>query len=402
MEAHMEPITHAVAVIGGGIVGSAVALHLADLGVRPVLIDAGPVGSSASALSFASISAFDKDHLGDYELACAGMGSWRRWAERLGGKVGFRRGGEVRWESDPDQGRALAERVARAQARGYPVRLITEARLRELLPAAEPGPVSAAAHAEADAQVDLPKVLAASRAALAQSGVPLLTGRARIRLDDTGLRLEVDGEVLRPATVVLAAGAESLVVAAEVGLDVPTVPSPGMLLRTTPIKPIGDGVVYLPGSPGPPVHLRQLDDRHPRRLDRHAVLIGERSQETVAADPTGRHARVLLAQAARYFPALRDAGIDRVTVGWRPMPADRLPLVGPVPGLPELYLVVTHGGVTVAPALGRLVAREVAGGPPEPLLHSFRPGRFAARAAAVQRDVDAIFDRDGKPDTGRG
>ena len=399
----MEPITHAVAVIGGGIVGSAVALHLADLGVRPVLIDAGPVGSSASALSFASISAFDKDHLGDYELACAGMGSWRRWAERLGGKVGFRRGGEVRWESDPDQGRALAERVARAQARGYPVRPITEARLRALLPAAEPGPVSAAAHAEADAQVDLPKVLVASRAALAQAGVPLLPGRARVRLDDTGLRLAVGGEVLRPATVVLAAGAESMVVAAEVGLDVPTVPSPGMLLRTTQIEPIADGVVYLPGSPGPPVHLRQLDDRHPRRrLDRHAVLIGERSQETVAADPTGRHARVLLAQAAQYFPALRDAGIDRVTVGWRPMPADRLPLVGPVPGLPELYLVVTHGGVTVAPALGRLVAREVADGPPEPLLHSFRPGRFAARAAAVQRDVDAIFDRGGKPDTGRG
>src|SRR4029450_13871253 len=100
----MEPMTHAVAVIGGGIVGSAVALHLVDLGVRPVLIDAGPVGASASAQSVASISAFDKDHLADYELACAGMGSWRRWAERLGGKVGFRRGGEVRWESDLDKG----------------------------------------------------------------------------------------------------------------------------------------------------------------------------------------------------------------------------------------------------------------------------------------------------------
>jgi sarcosine oxidase, subunit beta len=233
----MEPMTHAVAVIGGGIVGSAVALHLVDLGVRPVLIDAGPVGASASALSFASISAFDKDHLADYELACAGMGSWRRWAERLGGKVGFRRGGEVRWERDPELGGVLAARVARAQARGYPVRLITEARLRELLPAAEPGPVSAASHAEADAQVDAVKVLAASRAALAQAGVRLLTGRrARLRLDDAGVRLEVDGEVLRPATVVLAGGAESLVVAAEVGLDVPTVASPGMLVRTTASK----------------------------------------------------------------------------------------------------------------------------------------------------------------------
>jgi glycine/D-amino acid oxidase-like deaminating enzyme len=358
-----------------------------------VLVDAGPPGASASALSFASISAFDVDPVAAYELACAGMASWARWAERLGGRVGFRRGGQVRWEGDPDAGRALAERVARAQARGYPVRTVSEARLRALLPAAEPGPVAAACCAEADAQVDVPRVLAASRAALARAGAGLLTGRrARLRLDDEGVRLEVGDELLRPDTVVLAAGAESLAVAAGVGLDVPTVPSPGMLLRTTPVAPLAPGVVYLPGRPGPPVHLRQLGD--PGAPGRRAVLVGERSQEQVAADPTQRHARELLAQAARFFPALRGAGVERVTVGWRPMPADRLPLVGPLPGLPSLYLAVAHGGVTAAPALGRLVAREVAGGPPEPLLDAFRPGRFAARAQAVARQVDAVFEGD--------
>jgi glycine/D-amino acid oxidase-like deaminating enzyme len=132
------------------------------------------------------------------------------------------------------------------------------------------------------------------------------------------------------------------------------------------------------------------------------VLVGERSQEQVAADPTQRHARKLLAQAARFFPALRGAGLERVTVGWRPMPADRLPLVGPLPGLPGVYLAVAHRGVTVAPALGRLVAREVAGGPPEPLLDAFRPGRFAARAAAVARQVDAVFEPGTMPSGGRG
>ncbi len=394
----MEPTKHAVAVVGGGIVGSAIALHLCDLGVRPVLVDAGPPGSSASALSFASISAFGKDPIDYYELACAGMGGWRRWAERLGGRVGYRRGGEVRWESDPDEGRMLAERVARAQARGYPVRLVTERQLRDLLPAAEPGPVAAACHAEADAQVEPSRVLAACRAALAQAGAGLLTGRrARVRLDEDGIRLEVDREVLRPATVVLAAGAESLAVAAEVGLDVPTVASPGMLLRTSPVAPLAPGVVYLPGQPGPPVHLRQLDDRHPREPEHHAVLIGERAQDTVAHDPTERHGHELLAQAQRFFPALRGARVEQVTVGWRPMPADRLPLVGPLPGLPSLYLAVTHSGVTVAPALGRLVAREVTGGPVEPLLEAFRPGRFAARAAALAREVDAVFEGRSKP-----
>jgi glycine/D-amino acid oxidase-like deaminating enzyme len=399
----MEPTEHAVAVVGGGIVGSAIALHLCDLGVRPVLVDAGPPGSSASAASFASISAFDEDPVDHYELACAGMASWRRWAERLGGKVGYRRGGEVRWESDPDEGRLLAERVAHAQARGYPVRMISEAQLRGLLPQADPGPVAAACHAEADAQVEASRVLAACRAALAQAGARLLTGRhARVRLDDDGLRLQVGGEVLRPAMVVLAAGAESLAVAAEVGLDVPTVPSPGMLLRTTPVPPLAPGVVCLPGRPGPPVHLRQLDDRHPRQPDHHAVLVGERAQDAVAHDPTERHARELLDQAARFFPVLRGAAVEQVTVGWRPMPADRLPLVGPLPGLPSLYLAVTHGGVTVAPALGRLVAREVAGGPVEPLLEAFRPGRFAARAAALARQVDAVFEPGARPSGGRG
>jgi glycine/D-amino acid oxidase-like deaminating enzyme len=389
----MEATEREVAVVGGGIVGSAIALHLADLGARPVLVDAGPPGSSASALSFASISAFGKDPVSYYELACAGMGSWRRWADRLGGQVGFRRGGELRWERDLDEGRMLASRVRRAQARGYPVRLISEARLRELLPGAALEPVSAACHAPADAQVDVPRVLAACRAALPRAGGQLVSGhRARVRLDEEGVRLEVDGAVLRPATVVLAAGAESLAVAAEVGLDVPTVPSPGMLLRTTPVAALAPGVVYLPGRPGPPVHLRQLDDQ--------SVLIGERSQEAVATDPTGRHARELLAQAARFFPALRAARIDRVTVGWRPMPADRLPLVGPVPGLPALYLAVSHSGVTVAPALGRLVAREVTGGVAEPLLGVFRPGRFAARAAALARDVDAVFEHDERPPAG--
>jgi glycine/D-amino acid oxidase-like deaminating enzyme len=400
----MEPTEHAVAVVGGGIVGCAIALHLCDLGVRPVLVDAGPPSSSASALSFASISAFGTDPVDYYELACAGMGGWRRWAERLGGRVGYRRGGQLRWEGDPDEGAALAERVARAQARGYPVRPLTQRQLRELLPAAEPGPVAAACHAEADAQVDVPRVLAASRAALARAGARLLTGRrARVRLDDDGVRLEVDRDLLlRPATVVLAAGAESLAVAAEVGLDVPTVPSPGMLLRTTPVAPLAPGVVYLPGRPGPPVHLRQLDDRHPREPDHHAVLIGERAQDTVARDPTQRHGHELLAQAQRFFPALRGARVERVTVGWRPMPADRLPLVGPLPGLPSVYLAVTHGGVTVAPALGRLVAREVAGGPAEPLLEAFRPGRFAARAAALARQVDAVFEPGTRPSGERG
>ena len=373
-----------VVVVGAGIVGCTIALRLADRGIKPVVVDPDRPALGASASSFASLSAFGKDPAAWYELAAAGMAGWSRWAERLGGDVGLRREGEVRWAGDPREGDDLSERVAQARGRGYPIRMIGEAELRHLLPTAEPGRVAAACFAPGDGQVEPPLVLHACREALRQAGVRLLLGRsARVRVDDDGVRVEVGEELLRPSTTVLAAGAEAIEVAAEVGLDIPTVASPGMLVETHPLRYLTGKVVYLPGGPGPPVHLRQCQDG--------SVLVGERSQETVAVDPSKEHARYLLAQAARFFPALRGVPVRRRILAWRAMPADRLPIVGPVPWLDELYVAVTHSGVTVAPALGRLVAREVAEGEPDGMLAPFRPGRFAERATKVLLEVESGF-----------
>jgi len=373
-----------VVVIGGGIVGCAIALYLVDRGTNLVLVDADHPGDSASAVSFASISAFDKDPVDYYTLACAGMNSWSRFAGRLGGDVGYRRGGQIRWTAGPGDDAWLAERVARAQAWGYPIQLVSERQLRDLLPAAEPGPVGMAAHAARDAHVDPPAVLAACHAVLREAGARLLLGaRAAVRVVNDGVRVQVGDETLSPSVTVLATGAGSVAMAAPFGLDIPLVPSPGMLVVTTPTAPLTPGVVYLPGDPGPPVHLRHRADS--------AVLIGQRSQEEVATDLSGRHARAMVAQAARFFPTLGASRVERVQVGWRSLPADRLPIVGPVPGEPSLYLAVTHSGVTLAPALGRLVARELLDHVEEPLLTPFRPGRFSARAARALLDVEQAF-----------
>jgi glycine/D-amino acid oxidase-like deaminating enzyme len=73
------------------------------------------------------------------------------------------------------------------------------------------------------------------------------------------------------------------------------------------------------------------------------------------------------------------------------VPSDRLPIVGPLPWLEGLYLAVCHSGVTVAPALGRLVADEVATQSADGLLAPFRPGRFAERATRVLLEVESVF-----------
>jgi glycine/D-amino acid oxidase-like deaminating enzyme len=231
--------------------------------------------------------------------------------------------------------------------------------------------------------VEPPLVLAACRAELERAGVRFVGGRARVHLDDDGVRVEVGTEVLRPRTCVLAAGVEAVHVAATVGLEVPTVASPGMLAQTRPLAPLTDRVVYVPGGPGPAVHLRQRADG--------SVLVGERTQETPVTNPGLPHARALLAQAARFFPALATAGVDRWWVAWRAMPSDRLPIVGPLPWLEGLYVAVSHSGVTLAPVLGRLVADEVATQAADGRLAPFRPARFAERATRVMLEVESVF-----------
>ena len=372
-----------VVVVGAGILGCSIAVHLVDRGVRPVLIDPERPGQGTSTGSFASVSALGKDPAAWFQLACAGVSGWTRFAERLGGDVGLRRAGEVRWAADPEAGRRLDRLVAGSRERGYPVRPVDRDELGRLLPDARIGPVTAACFAPNDGQVEPPLVLAACRAVLEEAGARMLPGRARVRLDDDGVRVEVGDEVLRPRTTVLAAGAEAVQVAADAGLEVQTVSSPGMLVQTRPLPPLTDRVVYLPGGPGPPVHLRQRADG--------SVLIGERTQETVATDPGLHHARALLAQAARFFPVLAGVPVDRWWLAYRAMPADRLPIVGPLPWLDSLYLAVSHSGVTLAPVLGRLVAKEVADQAPDGLLAPFRPGRFAERATQVLLQVESVF-----------
>src|SRR5262245_43840274 len=69
-----------------------------------------------------------------------------------------------------------------------------------------------------------------------------------------------------------------------------------------------------------------------------------------------------LAAVRSTFYAAEGVELLGTRLGARPMPADGEPIVGPVAEVPGLYLAVMHSAVTYAAAVGRLVARELAGG----------------------------------------
>ncbi|MBW3591026.1 MAG: FAD-dependent oxidoreductase [Actinobacteria bacterium] len=107
-----------VIVVGGGIIGSAIARQLQRSGVETTLVERDLEPQGASVFSFASLSAFAEPDPDMYSLKCLGMSDWRRWEREIAGDIGLRWDGEVRWaqsaasEVTQEHGRELLDQAA--------------------------------------------------------------------------------------------------------------------------------------------------------------------------------------------------------------------------------------------------------------------------------------------------
>jgi len=78
------------------------------------------------------------------------------------------------------------------------------------------------------------------------------------------------------------------------------------------------------------------------------------------APPNERRAQILIGHAKRLFPGLTH-GAPSLWMGLRPSTPDSLPILGPAPSRPDLFLAFGHGhyGMTAGPASGRIVAQMI-------------------------------------------
>ena len=382
-----------VAVVGAGILGASIAWRLARRGVRVTLFDKGSPGHGASSHSFAWINAGAKAPVGYHNLNRRSLDMWPRFAAAIGddgdpASVGLRWGGMVSWESDPAAAEELVASVRLMQSWGYPSRLIDAHELERLEPSLDAGPVAAAEYSPNEGQVEPQMVVDACLRRLREMGSEI-----RVDTEVRGFERDGDGRVRGLAAVsgredvdvvVIAAGTATTGLAALAGVHVPQAQSPGVVIRTNPLPPLlrNVPVVYAPalGDGRREIHLRQCADGR--------MMIGEGDQESLAEDDSQAHADDLLARARRYLPGLDGARAVPVPVGWRPMPLDGYPVMGFTPEAPNLYVALTHSGVTLAPALSQLAAQEICGGAPaDAVLGPYRPQRFAGmtseQAAAI-------------------
>lgn len=133
----------------------------------------------------------------------------------------------------------------------------------------------------------------------------------------------------------------------------------------------------------PGVHLHQRDDGRvvlgeedgPPQNVAHAERLARHPNEFPAREIALQHAERLRALAQRYVPELRRAIFEDAVICWRPMPLDGYPVIGASPARRDVYIAITHSGVTLAPVVGQLAALEVIEGVPIERLKEFRPAR---------------------------
>lgn len=372
-----------VVVIGGGIVGTAIAHELQLAGAPTILVERDVEPQGASAFSFASLSSFDESQRDVYLLKNHGMIAWRQWAKVYGDDLGVRFTGEIRWAESSEAGRFLTEVLRRADGRGYSARFITGEDVKELEPASDFSGTFTATYAPNDGQVEPLRAIGVMTTAFTELEGRLMIGRASLFIEESGITVRIGEDRIQASSVVVATGAETTALLERLGWDVPMDPSPGLLCVTRTVERFLNRTVYVYPKDDVPIHLRQLDDGR--------VLIGERAQDEVAQHPTQEHARVLLRQARKAFPILDKTDVDHFTVEWRPMPRDKMPIVGPLPGLSSLYVATGHSGVTIAPGLAQFIAKEIVDGVEQDRLKAFRPGRFSAHSADAYRSIEEAF-----------
>ena len=58
------------------------------------------------------------------------------------------------------------------------------------------------------------------------------------------------------------------------------------------------------------------------------------------------------------------------------MPIDGFPVIGSSPKAPNVYLALTHSGVTLAPVIAQTAVMEIMDGANVEFLRNYRPNRF--------------------------
>jgi glycine oxidase len=357
-----------VIVVGGGVIGLAVARELASRGARVRIIEQRAPGGGATRASAGMLAPLIEGHSPEMlELGCRSFAEWDGFVGRLrtdaGMEVEYRRSGTLQVARSAAGAASLSALAGDLAARNVAHTLLDGAAARAMEPALSPG-IRAGLLIPEHGYVRVAELIAALQAAAARDGVEVIHGHAhQIEQPDGPVLVAVDDRSLAADALVIAAGSWS---------------SP-LMSPAIPVRPIRGQLVHLRFASPPVSRVVWGEGCYLVPWNDGSLLVGATSED-VGFDESSTAAGVdgLLAAAAGDVPVSAGATVQEIRVGLRPATPDALPLIGRSSTMRGVFYATGHfrNGVLLAPLTARLLGELIVDGREGPLLALVAPERM--------------------------
>lgn len=232
------PASASVVVIGGGVMGTSIAFHLAEAGVRDVLlIEQGQLGSGSTCKAAGGVRAQFSDPV-NIALGLRGLEAFEDFPNRPGQIIDLHQVGYLFLLTTPEQVATYEASIALQNSMGVPSRLLTAMEAKALSPSIDTSGVLAAAFHERDGYCSPESVVLGYASGARRHGAQVRTGITATGIDVTGgtiTAVHTDHGSIKAGAVICAAGAWSATVGDWAGVRLPVVPIRRQILITEPL-----------------------------------------------------------------------------------------------------------------------------------------------------------------------
>ena len=374
------PDQASVVIIGGGVMGTSIAFHLAEAGVRDVvLLEKSDLGSGSTCKAAGGVRAQFSDPI-NIALGQRGLAAFEEFPVRPGQEIDLRQPGYLFLLTDEAQVEAY-EASARLQNQlGVPTRMLTPAQAQALNPAIDVDGVLAASFHARDGYCSPESVVLGYATGARRHGAVV-----RTNVEVTGIHAEggeiravhtSQGSIATP-TVICAAGAWSKGIGAEAGVDLPVEPLRRQILISEPL---------------PADLAAEITHETPMTIDAATtfyfhregpgILLGMSYQPETPGfrwNYSEDWLPELMAAMEQRAPRLLDLGMAHRWVGMYEVTPDHNALLGEAPGISRfLYACGFSGhGFLQGPAVGEVIRDLYLGHEPVVDVSAFDAQRFA-------------------------
>ena len=370
----METTTDVV-IVGGGVIGCAIAYYLRKLSATVAVLERGDIGAEASSAA-AGLLAPLGSLSGPGPYADLMLASWNMFPllvpelERTSGvHIEYEQTGTLRVGRNAKNSGNLRKRMHAWEPLGLHMQWLTGDEARQHEPLLAPD-VTAAIYAPQEAQTKAPAVVRAFARAAARLGAKFYSNREVTGLQREGTKVTGvttnQGETIACRNLVIATGAWSARCGEWLNVTLPVSPQKGQILTLRqPERPLRS-IIF-----GEAIYLAPKQD--------NTIVVGATKEDgNFDTQITAGGIAWLLNSAIHLVPALEHRAIEQIWSGLRPKSPDSQPILGRAPNWDNVTLAVGHSstGILLSPITGKCIAELVATGKEDELIKEFGVERF--------------------------